>query len=70
MKSVWVKRQKNEYDFPYHFIPEYCDKTVCDRHGYKYDPDDDNLIRKSENIILFNKLDRQTKTTTVHIIQR
>ena len=54
MQSVWVKRQKNEYDFPSHFISEYCDKAVCDQHGYKYDPDD-NLIRERENVIVYNE---------------
>ena len=37
LQSVWLKRQKNEYEFPSHFIPEYSDKAFCDQHGNKYE---------------------------------
>ena len=30
-------------------------QSFCDQHGYKYDPDEDNLVKESGNIIIFNK---------------
>ena len=65
MQAVWLKRQRNEYVFPPSFIPEYSDDNECKEHGNKYDSNDDNLIRESGSIIIFNETSDQIYDTIV-----
>ena len=63
MQSVWLKRRRKEYVFPPSFIPDYSDDNECKEHGSQYDCNDDNLIKKSGNIIIFNETGDQIYDT-------
>ena len=63
MQSVWLKRQRNEYVFPPSFIPDYSVDNECKEHGSQYDCNDDNLIKESGSIIIFNETGDQIYDT-------
>lgn len=63
-QKLWMKRMKNEHDFPDIFIPAYSETKVCE-HGHFYDSDDLNLKMESTNSLIFNEIGEDLLETKV-----
>ena len=59
MQTTWLKRQKHIYDFPDVFVPEFEPDKKCEVHGNTFDENDDNLIQKSKNSVVYNEIGDQ-----------
>ena len=55
-QSKWVRRLDGHYDLPDRIIPEFVEGFSCVKHGNTFDPNDDNLLQYSENIIIYTEI--------------
>ena len=55
VQSHFLERLSGKYEFPDKIIPEYKEHFSCTSHGNNYDPDDNNLVEKSQNIIVYTE---------------
>ena len=53
-QKKWIERINGNYNFPPVFVPEVGEVLVC-IHGYAFSESDGNLVRESENIILYTE---------------
>lgn len=54
-QSLFLKRLQGEYDFPSKIVAEHISNLTCDKHGNEFDPDDNNLLEQSENIVVYTE---------------
>ena len=58
LQAGWMERINGIYSFPTQFIPVWSASNVY-KHGNVFDPDDGNLGRHSQNIVVYtNKGER------------
>ena len=53
-QEVWIRRLDGHYDLPERITPEFIAGFLC-KHGSSFDPNDDNLVECSSNIIIYTE---------------
>ena len=53
-QEIWIKHLNGEYDLPDRIFPEFIAGFSC-QHDNTYDPNDDNLVEISPNIIIYTE---------------
>jgi hypothetical protein len=54
-QGAWLRRLDGHFDLPERIIPEFIEGFSCTKHGNTYDPNDDNLLQFSTNIIIYTE---------------
>ena len=54
-QGSWKRRLEGHFDLPDKIIPEFIEGLSCPKHGNTYDPDDNNLLQYSSNIIIYTE---------------
>lgn len=53
-QEAWIERLDGQYVLPNKIIPEFIEGFEC-KHGQTFDPNDDNLLEFSSNIIIYTE---------------
>ena len=62
-QEVWLARLQGRYDLPDNIKPLYIEGSVCSLHGNPYDPDDENLIKQTKNVMIYSETSEMVHNT-------